>query len=156
ELRWQIVSLAQSSVDEFHEAPILYISGNQPVSFSDEQKKKLKQFIDEGGIVLGNADCGNAGKDFAVAFRKVGSELFPAYEFRELPESHAIYTAEQYPRAKWKNKPSVLSLGNGVRELMILLPQADAAKWWQLQLVGGHEESWQLAADIVLYSVDKK
>jgi hypothetical protein len=152
ELNWQIVSF-NGDLDDLHDAPVLYLAGNEPLKLRDADKAKLKQFVQEGGLIFGNADCAN--KAFADSFRKLGGELFADYEFRELPDQHPIYTNEQYTRAKWKSKPSVLSLGNEVRELMILIPQADMAKWWQLQVVGGKDEAWQLPADVFFYAVDK-
>lgn len=153
DLNWQIINLSSPLADLF-DAPILYISGNQSLGFGDEFKAKLKAYIEQGGLVVGNADC--QGRDFSTSFRKLGQELFPSYEFRELPAEHPIYTNQQFPRVKWKNKPSVLALSNGARELIILFPQADPAKSWQLQLIGGRDEVWQLAANIFVYSIDKQ
>ncbi len=153
EVRWQITNLT-STAQELHDAPILYIAGKDEWNPSDEAKTKIKTFIEGGGMVLANADC--MGKGFLASARKLGSEMFPAYEFRELPAEHPIYTEEQFLREKWKTKPSVLGLSNGVRELMLIIPQADPAKVWQLGAVGGKEESWQLGANIILYAVDKR
>ena len=108
DLNWQIVNL-EAPVRELHDAPILYIAGNQVLDFSTEEKAKLKQFCEEGGIILGAPDCGRI--DFATSFRKLGSALFPNYEFRELPSNHPIYTDEQYPKSKWKSPPKVLVEG---------------------------------------------
>ncbi|MGB7159645.1 MAG: DUF4159 domain-containing protein [Tepidisphaeraceae bacterium] len=156
DLQWQIVNLQVPAI-ELHDAPILYIAGNQELALPDEQKQKLKRYVEGGGLLLANADCGDL-KDakFAASFRKLVTELFPGYEFRELPESHPIYTEQQFLRANWKNKPSVLGLSNGARELALVLPQADPGKAWQLQLVGGKEEFWQLGADIFQYAIDKR
>ena len=104
ELNWQVVSL-KVPVEELHDAPILYIAGDQSLDFSEADIDKLRRFVEEGGLILGNADCGN--KVFADSFRKLGGKLFPAYEFRELPVDCVIYTAEQFPRAKWKNPSRV-------------------------------------------------
>ncbi|HEV2296429.1 MAG TPA: DUF4159 domain-containing protein [Tepidisphaeraceae bacterium] len=153
DLNWQIVNL-QVPAKELHDAPILYMSGNQELSIPDDHKEKLKAYVEGGGMLLANADCGDA--KFAASFRKLATELFPGYEFRELPENHPIYTNQQFLRERWKNKPSVLGLSNGVRELALLLPQADPAKAWQLQLVGGKEEFWQLGANIFQYAIDKQ
>ncbi|HTL29408.1 MAG TPA: DUF4159 domain-containing protein [Tepidisphaeraceae bacterium] len=153
DLNWQVVNL-NATVRDLHDSPILYMSGNLPLELSEAEKAKLKQYISEGGMIVANADCQS--KEFGDSFRKLGSALFPAYEFRELPADHPIYKNQPYKRDAWKNKPSVLGLSNGVRELMILIPLSDPAKWWQLQLVGGKEELWQLMADIYLYSNDRK
>jgi hypothetical protein len=153
DLNWQIVNL-QVPAKELHDAPILYLSGNQELSIPDDQKAKLKSYVEGGGMLLANADCGDA--KFTGSFRKLATELFPGYEFRELPDGHPIYTEEQFLRERWKNKPSVLGLSNGVRELALVLPMADPGKAWQLQLVGGKEEFWQLGADIFQYAIDKQ
>lgn len=152
DFNWQIVNL-DVSVDDLHDAPILYISGDQSLELSDEAQSRLKRFVQQGGLILGHAD----GKSiaFGKSFRALGQRLFPAYEFRELPADHVIYTGQQFPRSKWTSKPAVLGLGNGVRELMILLPDSDAGKVWQLQSFD-RRELYQLAADIVQYATDKQ
>jgi hypothetical protein len=152
-LNWQIVTL-KSPTNELLEAPLLYISGNRPLVFTAEEQKKLKEYCEAGGLIVGNPDCGS--RDFAESFRKLGSKLFPEYEFRELPADHPIYTNEQYPRSGWKPAPLVLSIGNGVREFMMLMPNDDAARHWQLEEVGRYAPQFQLADDIFLYAVDKK
>ena len=151
-LNWQIVNL-KAPVDELHDAPILYLSGNQALSFSDEQKQKLKQFVEEGGMILAHADA--ASQQFAGSIKKLGTELFK-YEFRPLPADSPIYTNEQFPASKWRRKPNVLGLSNGVRELVLLLPDGDPARYWQAYDIGGRSEVFELAANIFLYSVDKQ
>jgi hypothetical protein len=153
DLNWQVVNL-DAPLPDLHEAPILFMAGNKPLNLPDEAKQKLRTFIESGGLVVANADC--QAREFSDSFRKLGRELFPTYEFRELPEGHTIYTAQQYRRDSWKTKPSVLALSNGVRELMILVPLADPARSWQLQLQGGRDELWQLMSNIALYSIDRR
>src|SRR5438132_827070 len=49
DLNWQIVNL-DVNVDEFHDAPILYISGKDSLQFTKEQEAKLKEFVEGGGM----------------------------------------------------------------------------------------------------------
>ena len=116
-LKWNIVTLA-TPVAELHEAPIVYLAGSLPLALSDGDIARLRQFVEEGGMLLANADCGS--KSFTQSFTAACSKMFPKYEFRELPENHPIFTNEQYPTKKWPNKPRLLGLSNGVRELVIL------------------------------------
>ena len=153
DLNWVSLNLT-APLDELNEAPILYIAGSQALSFTPEEKNKLRQYVEQGGLILGNADAANA--VFAKSFAQLGKELFPSYEFGELPASAVIFTGEQFPREKWKNKPLVQHLSNGARELMLLIPQADFSKYWQTQTHNGKEEAHELADDIVLYAVEKK
>ncbi|HVT90885.1 MAG TPA: DUF4159 domain-containing protein [Tepidisphaeraceae bacterium] len=150
---WQIVNLSVPVAD-WHDAPVLYISGSDEMAFDATAKDKLRQYVEEGGLILGNAD--GAARNFSIAFRKLGQELFPDYEFRELPAEHLIYKGEQFPRDRWRMKPSVLSMSNGVRELMILIPQADPARAWQTQIVAGREDAWQLVSNIYLYTNESR
>jgi hypothetical protein len=147
DFNWQIVDL--KSPQDWHDAPVLYMGGSDELALDDASKQKLKAFLEDGGLLLGNADA--ASRNFGNSFRKLGQDLFKEYEFRELPAEHVIYTEQQYKRDKWKSRPSVLGLSNGVRELMILLPQADPAKLWQTSTISNREENWQLASNIVLY-----
>jgi hypothetical protein len=153
ELNWQIVNL-DGPVDDFHDAPILYIAGNQKLELGDEHAAKIKTFVEQGGLVVGHADCSS--ENFAEGFKALGSRLFK-YEFAQIADNHVIFTNQQFPRSKWKSKPSVLSMSNGARELMILLPDGDPGRSWQMQqTTGAREEHFQLAADVFLYAVDKK
>ena len=40
-------------------------------------------------MIVGHADCNAI--NFSNSFTKLGQELFPAYEFRQLPADHLIY-----------------------------------------------------------------
>jgi hypothetical protein len=153
DLNWQIVNLL-ASVDDLHDAPILYLAGNQAIELTSEQQEKLRQFVEEGGIILGNADA--VSSNFAGAFQKLGKSMFPAYDFAPLPENHVIYTNQQFKRSQWKRKPTLLAMGNGARVFMLLLPDSDPARSWQMQAAAGREELFQLADDVFLYAVDKQ
>src|SRR5690606_30976217 len=125
---WQITNLT-GSVNDLLDAPILYIAGNQVLRFTDDEMNRLREFVEAGGIILGNADCASA--NFVTGFRQLGTKLFP-YEFRELPNDHILYTGQMFPRNKWRTRPAVLGMSNGTRELMLLLPSLDASKAWYL------------------------
>lgn len=152
-LKWQIVRLNVQAA-ALHEAPILYFSGSKPLSLSDPEIDVLRQYVQQGGMILGNADCANA--SFSKSFEALGSRLFPKYEFRDLPASHVVFTSQQYPSLKWKTKPRLRGQSNGVRELMILIPEVDLSRAWQGRNEKTREEAYQLGDDIYLYSVDRK
>jgi hypothetical protein len=153
DLNWQIVSLSATE-DDLHEAPILYISGNGVLDFSDDDCRRLRRYAEEGGLIVGNADCGS--KIFADSFQELGGRLFPGREFAELPTNHLIYGNEQFKLAATPHASlHVLGLNNGVRELMLLFPQADAGRAWQLQSVNQRPELFQVMDDVLLYATGK-
>ena len=151
DLNWQVVNL-RAPLEELLEAPILYISGSNPLTLSEADLDKLKAYVEAGGMILGNADGAKAA--FTESFKKMGEKMF-GRKFAELPAEHVIYTNEQYPRGKWKVVPNVLTLGNGAREFMLMFPNADFARWWQLRSAN-RPEAFQLPANIFLYAVDKQ
>jgi len=151
-LNWQVVTLS-SPPEDLHEAPVLFISGNEALALTPAEKNTLRRFAEDGGLILGNADCGSTA--FSKSFEKLGHELFPSCEFRILPEDHPIYTNQQYPSKKWKPRPTLMSLGNGVREMM-MIPNADFSQQFQLRNTVTHAPLYQLADDIILYAMDKQ
>jgi hypothetical protein len=152
-LNWQVIS-SRATVDDFHDAPVLYMAGNQKLALPQATVDKIKQYIEEGGLLFGQSDCSS--KEFNESFIALGKRMFPMYEFRELPAEHPIYTRQQFLRKNWKNPPSVLGLSNGTRELMITLPNADIARNWQMGTYLGKEETFQVMNGIVLYAVDRQ
>lgn len=159
DINWQITNLDVTE-DELHDAPFLYISGNAPISLKPEQVDKLRAYVQHGGMILFNSDCGAAEgtpTPFAASVTDLGKQMFPDYEFRDLPDSHPIYTNEQWPPGRWKKKPVLRGLSNGARELMVLMPD-DPARSWQLQesTGAGHEEAYQATDDLILYGTDKQ
>jgi hypothetical protein len=156
DINWQVSNL-EVPEDELHDAPFLYLSGNKELNLKPEQVDKLRAFINHGGMILFNADCQpETPGPFAASVIKLGKQMFPDYEFRNLPESHPLFSDQQYPPAHWKTKVTLRGLSNGVRELMLLMP-GDPAKNWQLQETNGtgKEESYQATDDIILYGTDK-
>jgi hypothetical protein len=59
-----------------------------------------------------------------------------------------------YPSSKWRTKPSVLAMSNGVRKLIVLLPEGDPARAWQVQDWRGRPELFELPLNLLLYAVD--
>jgi hypothetical protein len=155
DLNWQIVNL-RAPVEELHDAPILFIGGRDALNLTSADEAKLKLYVEQGGMILGHADCGS--KPFADSFKSLGQKLFPAYEFRELPAMHPIYTSQQFRRPGWPNPPFLLGLSNGTRELMLLFPTVDPGRGWQTQaFAGGQREPLsQVMANVFSYMTDRQ
>jgi hypothetical protein len=151
DLNWQIVNL-DVPVDDLHDSPILYISGSAALKFTEEEEKKLQQFVEQGGMIFGHADCNQ--EAFTKSFKALGTKLFKGYEFRKIEDGHPIYTRQQFVAKTWKTKPDLQGMSNGIRELMLLIPSGDPARAWQLGDFKPREESFQLMGNIFLYAVE--
>jgi hypothetical protein len=149
---WQIVNL-NVAADELHDAPILFISGSRALRLSQEEMDKLRLFVQQGGMILGNADCGSLA--FSRSFEALGTALF-GYEFRQLPLTHVIYAGEQFPSRHWLIHPKLRAMSNGVRELMVLMATGDPGRVWQTDSSKLRPEMFELAADIFQYAADRQ
>jgi hypothetical protein len=151
-LNWQVVNLRVPSY-ELHDAPILYIAGSEALIFNDDELAKLRSFVEEGGLILGNADGGS--DSFSKSFKALGQKLFNKYEFRDLPANHSIFVDQLYKTTQWKTKPKVIGQSNGIRELMLLVPQADLGRHWQMRADKTRNEMFELMQNILFYAFDK-
>lgn len=153
-LNWQIINLNVASMRDLYDSPILYIAGNQELSFTDKEKAMLKQYIEDGGMIIGNADVGKS--EFTRSFRALASELFPEYEFAQLTDKteHPLLK-QQFNAANWKRKLRIEGLGNRARLFMILIPNDDLSRTLQLR-DRNRDEVFEFFANAYLYSTDKK
>jgi len=150
---WQRLSL-DAPQDALDDARVTFVTPSTRLNPDDAaQVAKLKAYVEGGGLILGA--CPANDKEFAAMFRKLGTKIVPGDEFRALPETHPIYTRQQYLRKTWKIKPDVLALSNGVRECMILTPTSDIARFWQQLNTAQRPDAFELAANIYLYSVSQ-
>ena len=80
------VDLEKADVFSF---PILFISGQRDFKFSDAARKRLREYLDNGGCLV--ADCVIGASEFDAAFRREIKSLFPDRPLHALPADHPIY-----------------------------------------------------------------
>lgn len=70
--------------------PIVYMTGARPFALADEEIAALRQHLVRGGMLLGDACCGQ--RLFDASFRELVGKLFPDAAFDRLPPDHPILT----------------------------------------------------------------
>jgi hypothetical protein len=100
DLTWQVIDLRLATIDELVQTPVLYLSGSQnPLPDEPAQRRQLAQklrgYLDRGGFLLAEADCGGA--DFDAGFRDLMGQMFsePEYKLQLLEPEHPIWYAEE-------------------------------------------------------------
>jgi hypothetical protein len=152
EMAWQIINL-QVPVSQWHDAPLLYLSGSKPPKFTDEDLQKLKEFVHQGGTILSVAECPRAGgMAFATAMKRVYADLFPEYELKPVAKDHPLFGRET--AFDVETRVDLQMLSNGVRPLVIHSDD-DLSLSWQLKLYDQGEHHFQAFANIASYVTDK-
>ena len=148
ELLWQIVSIDNDD-REFHDAPILYLSGFGELNLAIQQKELVKRYVEDGGMLLANANGQSA--EFVSSFKALCAELFPQFPIRPLPPEHPI----QSGNVKLSRPVEIWGVSNGIRELCVLLPVLDPPRSWQSMRVKQDPEMFELASNVIAYATDK-
>lgn len=97
DLTWQTVKLEGSSVADLLQTPVLLISGDQPLGFDDDQKQRLKEYVEQGGFLLFEATAGSGCGSpvlFEQSVQALCQELFEN-PLERLPPTHPVWFAER-------------------------------------------------------------
>jgi hypothetical protein len=132
-LTWQTVNGQQASVVDLLQTPVLVISGGKPLPFSQELSDRLKQYIDQGGCILFEADSGDGcgvAAGFEESVRRLCEDWFPGAQLDRLPPSHPIWFAQR------KVDPTVLGTDFWVygvqaccRTAVFYVPRSLSCRW---------------------------
>jgi hypothetical protein len=147
QIKWQVIDL-RVPVEEMHDAPILYLSAESPLKFSDAEKKKLRDFTDTGGTILFEASCGNRNVD--LGWRKTCQEIWPEWELKKLDKTHPLWTAD----LKILNPPPLWGASDGVRIFLLYAPQ-DVSCVWNMNAVDKNKGQFDLGSNLWAYTTDR-
>jgi hypothetical protein len=119
--------------------PCLYVSGHEAFEFTNDQRAAVRQYVLDGGTLLGDACCGR--KEFTASFRAEVKKMFPERAFDILERDHPIfrafrkYTTVNYRSYKTGTKtdtegpPQLLGTNIGTRTGVILSPWDLSCGW---------------------------
>jgi hypothetical protein len=120
--QFRIVTL-EAKLKQLLCTPIIHISGHDKLDFNDAERKKLKDYVNGGGVIFAQACCGK--KAFDKSFHELVKEVFGA-ELESLPKGHRIYQRmsaaakrrppkiEYLPLASQKGRPGIFYLSAGI------------------------------------------
>ena len=128
--------------------PFLFATGHGAISFSEEEKDRLRQYLSSGGFLFVNDSYG-----MDEHFKKELSSLFPERQLVELPFDHDIYHSFfDFPNGPPKihehdNKPprAFAVVLNG-RAAVYFLVESDIGDGWEDPQVHNDPENKRLEA----------
>lgn len=133
ELTYQELDLATASVEDLLETPVLMLGAREAPTYTAEEKKKLRGYVDRGGFIFASPSCLDG--DFDQGFRALMAEIFPEPDakLRLLPADHSAWHAEAPVDPAYKHE--LWGIDTGCRTCVIYCPQ-DLACYWSLARVG--------------------
>jgi hypothetical protein len=145
-MRWQVVPM-NASVEQWHDAPVLYISGTKDPNFSAGDIDKLRGYVQEGGTILSVRECD--GNGFGEGMRRAYEKMFPEYRMRPIDANHRMLSVNY----KLKARAGLLEITNGVRTLAIH-SDIDMSRSWQLGLGRVAKGDFEFVGNAMLYITD--
>ena len=138
-------SLAMSELVAQHKAgtgskiPILYISGHEAFELSQAERAAVRQYVLDGGTLLGDACCGR--DEFTKSFRREATAMFPDRSLDVLDGDHPIYRSfykytnvhyqdyEGGGKKEFQGPPQILGMNVGCRAAVLLTPFDMSCGW---------------------------
>ena len=150
EINWQIVNI-DTPVKDWHDAPVLLITGAKRPRFDDRQIEKLRRFVQQGGTIFTVAECQLNGAPFNEAWRgrddKGGlyAKLFPDYEFKRLEPNHPLFQGQ----LRVAGRHHFWGVSNGVRMLAVHTNE-DLPLLWQTGQKLKNEDPYHIPVNLAL------
>jgi hypothetical protein len=119
--------------------PALYISGHEAFDFTPDQRAAVRQYLLDGGTLIGDACCGRP--EFAKSFHAEVRAMFPDRAFALLERDHPVfrafhkYTTVNYrtfpmgARSDSQGPPELFGMNLGLRAA-VLLSEYDLSCGW--------------------------
>jgi hypothetical protein len=147
-VNWQVVSLLQPW-SQWMQSPILYISGDTPPSFGPADLERLKNFVDNGGLIVTHAD--NGSEAFNAFVTDLAAKLFPKYEMTNVPDNDDLFTLQfNIPLPH----PRLRAVSNGSRRLLIHSTE-DIAGRWQANNPKQNQTAFEMGLNLFIYATGK-
>jgi len=81
-----VYEFVEAEDDKFFTYPFIFITGHGNITFSEEDVKRLRTYLENGGFIYADDDYG-----MDQAFRREIKKIFPGQELAELPYSYGLY-----------------------------------------------------------------
>ncbi len=147
-MSWQVVGL-ETPVDEWHDAPLLYITAESAIDLSEEDKRKLREFTDTGGTILFEASCGN--RNVGAWWQRACREIWPEWELKRLEKDHPLWEADLRLEGR---RPRLMGMFDGTRTFVIYSPQDISCAWHTFAIIR-QRLLFDLGCNLYAYATDR-
>lgn len=144
-LNWQIVDMDNATIEDLLQAPIIQFSGHRAPLFTDRQRLLLKEYVEQGGYIMADANCSLP--EFDEGFRRLCAELWPEAPLRPLDENHGVWRSLFELRPNWP----LHGIDVSCRTAVFYSPE-DLSCQWQHKNDPNSLAAFRIGANIVAYA----
>ncbi|MEM0924795.1 MAG: DUF4159 domain-containing protein [Planctomycetota bacterium] len=133
DLTWQTVQFEQADVTDLLQTPVLIINGRASLELAEQKADLLKDYVDQGGTILfdanGGSGCGNAA-NFQNSVANLCARWYPDAPLERLPTTHPVWTAERpvdvdaLPKGFW-----IYGVQACCRTAVFYVPESLSCRW---------------------------
>ncbi len=157
--RYQFVDIGD---DRLFACPFLFLTGHGNIVFPDEQVRRLRTYLENGGFLYADDDYG-----MDKSFRREMRKVFPGQELVELPFDHPLYhilfdfpAGPPKTHEHDKHAPQGLGLFHGGRLVVYYTYEANPSDGWADPDVHKdpeekRQEALRFGANLVLYALTR-
>lgn len=118
------------------EVPVLYLTGHEGFELSDELRKKLRWYLQDGGTLICDACCGS--EEYLKAWVREMNMMFPRRRSVKLtpdhPVFHTVYDINEVGykvegKGEFRAEPTLLGISLGCRTAVFLSPYDLSCGW---------------------------
>lgn len=159
-LAWQIFDIMRAAdampedevISDMLQSPIAYINGHFSPKrrFTAQEKKLLKQYVENGGFILAEACCSR--QEFDLGFKQLAAELWPDNPLEELPGNHPVWTAFPGFNISPGQPYKLMGIQMGCKTVVIYSPQDLSCQWESNEFDGRARTAFRLGANIIAYA----
>ncbi len=134
------------------QSPILYFNGHKSPAqrFTPDEKKLLKDYVDNGGFLFVEACCGSPA--FDTGFKQLAHELWPENPLEYLPADHPVWTSFFAVGPGDPYKLMGIKMGCS-RTALIYSPQDMSCQWESNNFKTARgDRAFKLGANVIAYA----
>jgi hypothetical protein len=155
--KYQFVEI---SSEDFFSYPFIFMTGHGNINFTDEEARRLRQYLESGGFLYADDDYG-----MDKAFRREIKKVFPEQNLVELPFSYGLYHCQfEFPNGVPKTHehngkpPQGFGLFIGGRLAVYYTYESNPSDGWNDPEVHGdteakHQEALRFGTNLVVWAL---
>jgi hypothetical protein len=118
-LNWRVVDI-DSDPTQWASAPVLWLSSDDGIAWTDAQVANVKRYLELGGTLIANPERPGKADKFVASIKELAKKMYPELAFEVMEDDHPLASREERGRV-----PRGVQVLSGGGRALIVLPRQD-------------------------------